>query len=501
MRGGQLRMSGVDRRSFLHTAAATSLSAAGAMSAFPAASQTSGVGAQEAGTAAAPSASGVTRTLARYVVEARYEDLPEAVRKEAVRTLVNWVGVSVGGSRHPTIDIAVAALAPFSGPPQAGILGRRERFDAMNAAFINGVSSHIFDYDDTHLKTIIHPAGPVASAIVALSEYRPVAGKDFLNALVLGVETECRIGNAVYPDHYDRGWHITGTAGVFGSAVAIGKLLGLTEEQMVWALGLAASQPVGLRESFGSMTKSFNPGRAAANGMFAAILASRNYTSSDAMIEAKRGWANTISTKQDYREITGDLGKRYETLLNTYKPFACGIVLHPAIDAAIRLRNQYVLTADQIERVELRVNPLVLELTGKQAPKEGLEGKFSVYHAVAVALVEGAAGERQFSDRAVGDPAVVALRARVFPVVDAAVKPEQVDLEILLKNGRRLRQHIEHAVGSVEAPMSDAALEAKFSDLAGGILPPAQVRRLMDACWTVEGLPDAAAVARAAVPL
>ena len=467
---------------------------------MPAAEQGTTGGAESGAAGSSPAAAGVTHTLAKYLVEARYEDLPAAVRKEALRTLLNWVGVALGGSRHETIDIAVAALSPFSGPPQAAILGRRERFDVMNAAFVNGVSSHIFDYDDTHLKTIIHPAGPVASAIVAFSEYRTTSGRDLLNALVLGIETECRIGNAVYPDHYDRGWHITGTAGVFGGAAATGKLLGLSEQQMVWALGLAASQPVGLRESFGSMNKSFNPGRAAANGMFAAVLASRNYTSSDAMIEARRGWANTISTKQDYREITADLGKRYESALNTYKPFACGIVLHPAIDAAIQLRDQYRLTADRIERIELRVNPLVLELTAKQTPQRGLEGKFSIYHAVAVAIVEGAAGERQFSDRAVHEPAVVALRARVVPVADAAVRPEQVDLTITLKDGRRLHQHIEHAVGSVEAPMSDAALEAKFSDLTDGILPPAQVRRLMDICWSVESLPDAAALARAAVP-
>ncbi len=491
-------MSSVDRRSFLQSAAAASLSAAGV--AGPAtAAPTSGT-ASPVDAAPASSGAGVTRTLAKYVVEARYDDIPPAVRKEAVRTLLNWVGVTVGGSRHATIDIVVAALTPFSGPPQAGILGRRERFDIMNAAFINGVSSHIFDYDDTHLKTIIHPAGPVVSAICALSEHRPVSGRDFLNALVLGVETECRIGNAVYPDHYDRGWHITGTAGVFGSAAATGRLLGLTEQQVVWALGLAASQPVGLRESFGSMNKSFNPGRAAANGLFAAILAGRNYTSSDAMIEAKRGWANTISDKRDYQEITGQLGTRYETALNTYKPFACGIVLHPAIDAAIQLRNQYRLSADHIDRIELRVNPLVLELTGKQAPNEGLEGKFSVYHAVAVAIITGAAGEKQFSEQAVRDPAVVALRGRVVPIVDTAVKPEQVDLDIVLKDGRRLTRHIEHAVGSVEAPMTDSALEAKFSDLADGILPAAQIGRLMDACWSIESLPDASAVAKAAVP-
>jgi 2-methylcitrate dehydratase PrpD len=483
-----------DRRTLLRTAAALPLATATGNVAFAQAPDT----ASGAPAKAAP-AKDVTRALAHYLVTARYDDLPSNVRKEGVRTLLNWVGVAIGGSHHQTVDIAVAALAPFSGPAQASLFGRRERFDIMNAAFINGVSSHIFDFDDTHLKTIIHPAGPVASAILALSEMQPVSGKEFLNALVLGVETECRIGNAVYPDHYDVGWHITGTAGVFGSAAAVGKLLHLNEQQMVWALGLAASQPVGLRESFGSMNKSFNPGRAASNGIFAAMLAARNFTSSDAMIEAKRGWANTVSTKQDYNEILGDLGKRYEAALNTYKPFACGIVMHPAIDAAIQLRNENKLVADQIERVDLKVHPLVLELTGKKTPHAGLEGKFSIYHAVAVALVEGAGGEKQFSDRAVNDPTIVALRSKVIPVITPGIDPAQVDMTIVLKDGRQLNRHIEHAIGSVAMPMTDQQLETKFADLADGIIPAEAIRRVMDACWNVEGLPSAAEIAKMSV--
>jgi 2-methylcitrate dehydratase PrpD len=442
---------------------------------------------------------GVTRTLARYVCEAKYEDLPAPVRKEGVRTFMNWVGVAIGGSHTETVDIAVSALTPFSGPAQASLLGRRERFDIMNAAFLNGVASHIFDYDDTHLKTIIHPAGPVASAILAYAEMHPVSGKEFLNALVLGVETECRIGNAVYPNHYDVGWHITGTAGVFGSVTAVGKLMGLNEQQMIYAIGLAASQPVGFRESFGSMNKSFNPGRAASNGLFAAILASKGYTSSDQMIEAKRGWANAISTKQDYNEITGDLGKHYEAALNTYKPFACGIVMHPAIDAAIQLRTENKLTADQIERVEIKVHPLVLELTGKQTPNTGLEGKFSIYHAVAVALVEGGGGEKQFSDRAVRDPVVVALRGKVVPTITPNIKPEQVDMTIVLKNGKTLHKYIEHAIGSLEVPMSDQALEKKFADLADGIIPATQARHVMDLCWGIEKLDSVSEIAKSGV--
>ena len=209
----------------------------------------------------------VTRTLAGYITDARFEDLPANVVREGHRTLLNYVGIAVGGSRHETVDHVLKALAPFSGPREANVLGRSERLDILNAAMVNGISSHIFDYDDTHLKTIIHPAGPVVSAILALAQHRPVTGAEFLNAMILGIETECRIGNAVYPSHYDMGWHITGSCGVFGSAAACGKLLRLSEQQVIWALGIAASQPIGLKVQFGSMTKSFHPGRAAHNGI------------------------------------------------------------------------------------------------------------------------------------------------------------------------------------------------------------------------------------------
>src|SRR5580698_2631551 len=278
-------------------------------------------------TAAKPPAppEGVTKKLANYLVSAQPADLPAPVRKEALRTFLNWLGCAIGGSAHEAVDIAIEALSPFSGPDQSSILGRKERLDVLHAALINGISSHVFDFDDTHLRTVIHPAGPVASAILAFAEYKPVSGDEFLNALTLGVEVECRIGNAVYPAHYDIGWHITGTTGVFGAAAAVGKLLKLDVQKMSWAFGLAASQPVGLREMFGTMTKSFHPGRAAQNGFTAALLASHGYTSSEQAIEAKRGWANVLSTAHNYNEITQGLGEHYEILANTYKPFACGI--------------------------------------------------------------------------------------------------------------------------------------------------------------------------------
>ena len=445
-----------------------------------------------------PAASPVTHILARYAATATVDQIPAAVRKEATRTLLNWVGCAVGGSQQNAPTHAVAALKPFSGPPQASLFGRKERLDAMQAALVNGISSHVLDYDDTHLKTIIHPAGPVASALTAFAEYRPVSGADFMNALVLGCEIECRMGNAVYPEHYAMGWHITGTTGVFGAAAAIGRLLKLDEKRMAWALGNAASQPVGLKVQFGSDTKSFHPGKAAQNGMLSALLAEQGFTASEVAIEGFDGWGQAMSTRHDWTQVTGGLGERYELALNTYKPFACGIVAHPAIDAAIQLRAAHALKPEQIASVELKAHPLVLNLMGKTEPRTGLEGKFSVYHAVAVALVTGRGGDQAFRDSAVNDPTVLAVRNKVTVSVDNAIKPDQVDMTVTLTDGRKLHQFIEHAVGSQDHPMSDAQLEDKFTGLTDGILAPERSRKLMALCWKAWDLADAGDIGRAA---
>jgi 2-methylcitrate dehydratase PrpD len=443
----------------------------------------------------------VTKTLAKFVVDSRYDAIPDKVRYEAKRSVLNWLGCAIGASRHEGIDIALAALAGFSGPAQASVLGRGERLDIMHAALLNGISSHMFDFDDTHLKTVIHPSGPVASALLALAEYRPMSGADFLHAFILGVEVECRIGNAVYPSHYDVGWHITGTAGVFGAAAAVGRVLKLNPQQMTWALGIAATQSSGLREMFGTMCKPFHPGRAAQNGMTAAFLASKNFTSSERGIEAPRGFANVLATVRNYDEITGKLGQTWEVALNTYKPFACGIVIHPIIDGCVQLRNEHQLKAADIESIALKVHPLVLELTGKKTPQVGLEGKFSVYHSAAVAIIYGEGGEDVYSDACVRDPEVITLRDKVSAAVDKSVHEDAAHITIKLKDGRTLAKHVEHAIGSLARPMSDDDLEAKFRKFAKGILSTGETDALIKLCWSLEKLKDAGEVARAAVPV
>lgn len=439
--------------------------------------------------AADHNAPAVTQTLARYVTSHPSRGWSDAVDHEAHRTFMNWLGCAVGAAQHESAHAALGAVKLLQPAPQASVLGRADKVDMAGAALINGITSHTFDFDDTHLKTIIHPAGPVASAVLALAEHQGLSGRAVIDALVLGIDVSCRVGNTMYPEHYDRGWHITGSTGMLGAAAGCARLLGLNEQQTTMALGIAASQPIGVREQFGTMTKPFHPGGAARAGLMSALLASQGFTSSPKALEAPRGMIQTISTKYAWNEISDDLGKRFEISFNSYKPFACGIVIHPSIDACSQLRAQGV-KADEVERIELKVHSLVLELTGKKEPADGLQGKFSVYHGCACGLIFGKAGEDQYADDIVNRPDMVALRRKVVATVDDSIDEASADVTAVLKDGRRVHVFVKHAIGSLENPMTDAMLETKFHDLADPVIGQGKTSELIAACWKLGSLSD-----------
>ena len=441
----------------------------------------------------------VTQILARFVAEHPSRGWSDAVDKEAHRTLLNWIGCAVGAATHEAADAALAAVRTLQPAAQATVLGRAERVDIASAALINGITSHTFDFDDTHLKTIIHPAGPVASAALALAELIGASGRQLIDSLVLGIDVACRIGNTMYPDHYDRGWHITGSTGMFGAAAACARLLKLDQQHTAMALGIAASQPIGVREQFGTMTKPFHPGGAAKAGLMAALLAKHGFTASPKAIEAPRGFVQVVSDKRSWNEITDELGERFEISFNTYKPFACGIVIHPSIDACVQLRERGV-RPEQIERIELKVHSLVLELTGKKEPADGLQGKFSVYHGCAVGLVFGRASEHEFSDAIVNRADVVGLRRKIVATVDQDIDEAAVDVTAILAGGRREHVFVEHAIGSLQRPMTDAQLEAKFTELSMPIIGAGKTKALIGAAWSIGSSDDVRAMAALASP-
>lgn len=419
-----------------------------------------------------------TKQLAAWAVSLQPSSLPPPVRRAAARSLYNYIGCAIGGSNHPAVSKAYDALEPFFGKATSTLYGSNgvRKVDAQHAALLNGIASHVHDYDDTHLATIIHPTGPVASALLAYAEHKgAVSGCDILCALTAGIEASCKIGLSVWPEHYDIGWHITSSTGAIGAAVAVGKIMRLSEEQMAHAIGIAAVQIVGLREMFGSDTKSFHPGRAAQSGLLAALLAQKGYTSSLQALEAKRGWANVVAGggTPKLQEYLQELGAKWEIESNAFKPFPCGIVCHPAIDGCIQMHHELTrkgLAVGDIAKVEAKVHPLVIELTSKRTPRDGLEGKFSVFHGAAVGLLYGKAGPAQYADEVVTSKEVVALRDRVNAIADEQMPADAVELTVRFSDGTVIEKRVDHAVGSLEVPMSDEQLTEKFMDQAGLVL-------------------------------
>jgi len=441
-----------------------------------------------------------TKTLASYIVTSRIESVPDDVRHEARRAIVNFMGCALGGSVDTAVDRAIQAFEPFAGKPTASILGRSERTDPLHASLMNGISSHVYDFDDTTPKNYVHPTSPVASALFAYASANRVSGRDFMEAFILGFEAESRIANAVYPAHYDVGWHITGTAGVFGAATAIGKLLKLPEQQMIWNIGLAATQAAGLREMFGSMAKALHPGRAAQNGFGAALLAQAGFTAGEHGLEGPRGFAAVQAAKYDLSKITTRLGTDFDLRANTYKPFPCGIVNHPTIDGCIQLHGEHHIDPAKIAAVRLRVAPLVMDLCNQRGITKGLQGKFSVYHGAAIGLVRGKAGIQEYTDETVNDPTVRRVRELVSAVGDPSITEDQARIEVQLASGETLARFVEQSLGNVHRPMSDKQLEYKFRDQAVAALPAAQVEKAIKLCWRIDELDDVAELIQAAVP-
>ncbi|MGA0593584.1 MmgE/PrpD family protein [Enterovirga sp. CN4-39] len=440
-----------------------------------------------------------TAALVDYILASRLEAIPAEIRHEGKRALVNIVGCALGGADHPAMDIAIAALGPYAGQPTSAVIGRRERFDPLFASLLNGLSSHVHDYDDTLPKNYIHASSPVASALLAYASVNKVSGPDFLHAFILGFEIISRIGNATYPAHYEAGWHSTGSIGVFGAAVAVGKLLGLDAERMTWAIGLAATQGAGIREMFGSMGKGFHPGSSAQRGYMAALLAEKGFTSGRYPLEGPRGFAAVTSAEYDLKKLTVDLGSHFELSDNTYKPFPCGIVVHPTIDACIQLREEHGFGAEDVEAVELRVAPLVKDLCNKKEISVGLEGKFSIYHAAAIGLGRGKGGLAEFTDEAVNDPALKRIRLLAQANGDPSVHEDGVVVTVRLKDGREIGMHLTESLGNLKRPLSDAQLEAKFRDQAK-VITPAQADAAIAACWTIDELDDAARLIAPCIP-
>jgi 2-methylcitrate dehydratase PrpD len=405
----------------------------------------------------------ITRQLARYATGSSFEALPTQVATEAVRAFVNWLGCALGGCRDPSVAIALAVAADAGGSPQASIIGHGLRTDLMSAAFVNCLSSSSLAFDDTHLATVTHPTGPVASPLLALAERLRVPGTDFINALALGIELECRLSNALLlpPARSNVGFYITGLTGPIGAAAALGRVFRLDEPRMASALGLGAAQASGIRSTHGSMAGAVVPAVAARSGAAAALLAQKGFTCRDDALEAPNGFLSVYSTSADSERAVAGLGESYELLANAYKPYPCGIVIHAAIDACLEVAAKNIASLP-IRRASIRVNPLALTLTDRRDPGTPMEAQVSLYHWVAAALLRGRAALGEVAQECIDDVNIVALRRDVLAVADDRLGRDEAIAEVTLHDGSLLQSHVRAARGSSQRPLTDEELDQKF---------------------------------------
>lgn len=428
--------------------------------------------------------------LAQFILSTPQARIPAVVRHETQRAFVNMIGAALSGCRDPAIDGLIQGAHAISGEGPGLILGRSESLDVASAAGVNGAAANALDFDDAHVPTVIHPAALAGSSALAIASLRAVDGNEFLDAMAMGIEVSCRLGNAISPSHYRRGFHITTTCGVMGAAAAAGRLLGLTVEQMAHALGIAATRAGGLVENIGYAAKSVGVAGAARDGLMAAILAQAGLDAAPKALEGTYGFLNVFCDEPRQTDVLQELGNAWEVMANTYKPYPVGVVLNPVIDAALELAVEESIRAHDIASVVVTGAPLLLERTNRPEVVSERQAKVSLQHAVAVAFIRRSAALEDFSQQAVDDTAIRMLRSKVSAVADADFVAGHARVTVTLTNGNHVQREVRNARGSLARPMTDEELTGKLKALAAFGAPHLDADRLSHTLWNLADTRD-----------
>lgn len=436
-----------------------------------------------------PQVTGLTHALAAYSAAISMETLPQDVIAIARCCALDWLGVTIAGSREPLMRILRAEADEAGGHPQAAVIGGG-RTSVVQAALLNGTASHALDYDDVHLAAMIgHPSVVVMPAILALAERDGRDGSALIAAFSAGVEAQCRVGLLMGPSHYERGWHTTGTVGALGAAAAAANMLGLNACQTAHAFGIAASQAAGLKANFGTMCKPLHAGKAAANGLYAALLARRGFTSRCDILECDQGFGDTQSDDRHSDRALDGIGSTFHTRDILFKYHASCYSTHAPIEAAHAIRKEHGITPDQVDQVEIRVAPPCLRICNIQNPATALETKFSLRFTVAMALSgKNTSAIDAYNDAACSNPILVGLRDRGRVVSDERLEQAQAEVVVTISDGAVLRQRAD-----VGVPMTDHAeqwrrLVDKFRQLAAPVIGVSKVESMIEQVHRLENL-------------
>ena len=454
-----------------------------------------------------PEVKGLTEYVGRFVVETQYSAIPGDVLELGKKSILDGFGLALAGSRAHTGPLCMQYLETLGVcDGKSTLIGSLRKTAPQFAAFVNGVSIHADDYDDTQLSAakdrvyglLVHPTVPVLPPAFAIAEQGGVSGKDFMLAYHLGVEVECKIAEAISPRHYQDGFHSTGTVGPFGSAAACARLMQLDLSKTLNAFGVAGAEAGGLRENFGTMTKPFQAGHAAESGLEAATLASLGWTAATQILEAPRGFFHAAGGTFEPTFIMNRLGKPWTFTSPgvSLKPYPSGSLSHPAMTEMMRLIEKNDIQSAQVEKVEIGANHSMTNALLHHQPKTGLEAKFSMEFCIAILLLERKAGLAEFTDQVVQRPDVKEMIAKIKYYVDPEAESAGFDkmtsiLRIYLKDGRVISGRAEFGKGSPADPMSYEETAVKFRGCAEyAEWPKEKTEKIIAFVKNLENAPD-----------
>jgi len=426
----------------------------------------------------------ITERLVTFIRKTHYGDVSEIVLSEAKKCILDGVGVTLAGSRHEAVNVIKNYVSEIGGKAQATTIGMDPvRTSVVHAALINGVASHVLDFDDTQNILGGHPTAVILPVVLAVGEYKRANGKDLLTAFILGTEVSCKIARGVNPYHYQSGYHVTSTIGIFGAVASAGKLLDLSQEDFLSAFGIAGSMSSGLKENFGTMTKSLHVGLAASNGTMAALLAQKGYTASDKILEGELGFGKVLSKDCQFEKIIENLGTPWEIERPgiARKRYPSCARTHSAIDALLKIMDHHRIRDEDLEEIECATDDKAFEILIHPTPKTPLEAKFSMPYCLSVAFLEGDVFINHFTKEKLEDPRILRMMKKIRHVSDSEIAARGFEyrwasrVKVKLKDGREWCETVEKGKGDPQNPLSDEEMIGKFHHCAAGILDDAKI--------------------------
>jgi 2-methylcitrate dehydratase PrpD len=456
-----------------------------------------------------------TGAVLDFIDRSRWGDFPAEAIDLAKRCIIDGLGVMLAGSAQDASGILRGYLQDSDARSEATAFGPRPfRTGAASAALLNGTSGHALDWDDTQLATsadrifglLTHPTIPPLAAALAVGERQRASGAQVLEAFLTGFEVECKIAEAIHPNHYKKGFHSSGTVGTFGAAVATAKLLGLDRAKTAHTLAIAASTAAGIRVNFGTMTKPLHVGRAAYNGVVAAELAARGFTGGGDALDPPWGFFQVFSHGDgfDAGRIVGKLGNPHTIVWPgvSIKPYPCGVLGHPTMDAMRRLVITHDVKPEQVAAIRVRAGSNILNPLRYPIANNELEAKFCPAFMVGAIALRRKAGIHEFTDEFVRSAPVQAMMRKVERVLDPEIEAKgwekiRSTVEVDLADGRTLVEHADERYrGGPDLPFTREELYEKFSDCASLVLPPPALDEAFGVVESLERLPDIGGLVR-----